>query len=346
VVGATPSNTALSAYVLNVSQTLWNGYPGGLAQAAMEKSRLALKGKEIAAESGRLGLIFKAKQAYYTMLAAQRTISLRKEVLGKQRSLLAQISAVYDLRQASLADLKTAQVNARSAEIDWKSAEHDLRLARVKLGIIMGRSTSEEFTVAEVEDPEMKAMSLEEAVADGLGRRADITQVELSRKSNAIDLALIRGQTTPSVTVYGGGAYLVNITPGNGKTAWAWGLSAKVAMPILDADLAKHQQEEKAGLDSVYVSQEEQLRQSIAADIQDAYEMVGIAKERLAVAKLAAESTDLQLEVVRTQNQYGTATTQDLLTAAVNAANASNTLATASSGYQLAVLQLQYVMGY
>jgi outer membrane protein TolC len=117
-------------------------------------------------------------------------------------------------------------------------------------------------------------------------------------------------------------------------------------MPILDADLAKHQQEEKAGLDSVYVSQEEQLRQSIAADIQDAYEMVGIAKERLAVAKLAAESTDLQLEVVRTQNQYGTATTQDLLTAAVNAANASNTLATASSGYQLAVLQLQYVMGY
>ena len=300
------TNTTLSSYGLSVSQTLWNGYPGGPMRAAVEKSLLALQGRELSTESGRLGLVYKAKQAYYTMLAAQRNIALRKELRDRQSSLLAQISAIYELKQASLADLKTAQVNAQSAEIDLKSAEHDLRLARIRLAIIMGRPTGEEYRVAEVEDPQVKTTTLEETVADGLGRRPEIKQVELGRKSNGIDLALIRGQTTPAVSVNGGGAYLVNLT--SGKNAWAWGLGAKVGMPILDADLAKHQQEEKLGQDAVYVTQEEQLRQSIAADIQDAYETAAIQKERLEVAKLAAESTDLLLEVVRTQNRYGTAT--------------------------------------
>ena len=102
----------------------------------------------------------------------------------------------------------------------------------------------------------------------------------------------------------------------------------------------------KLSQDAVYAAQEEQLQKSIAADIQDAYETAQIQRERLAVARLAAETYDLQLEVVRTQNQYGTATNQDLLTAAVNSANARNALAAATSAAQLAALQLQNVMGY
>ena len=42
----------------------------------------------------------------------------------------------------------------------------------------------------------------------------------------------------------------------------------------------------------------------------------------------------------------GTASNQDLLTAAVNLANAKNALAVAQSAAELSVLQLQNLMGY
>jgi outer membrane protein TolC len=117
-------------------------------------------------------------------------------------------------------------------------------------------------------------------------------------------------------------------------------------MPILDAELARHLQKEKLLQDDVYAAQESQLRKSIAADIQDAFESVDLARERLELARLTAENTDLLLELTRTQRDFGTMTNQDFLTAAVNAANAQTALAAARSSAQLAVLTLQSVMGY
>jgi outer membrane protein TolC len=58
------------------------------------------------------------------------------------------------------------------------------------------------------------------------------------------------------------------------------------------------------------------------------------------------DATDLQYKLVSAQRDSGTASNQDLLTAAVNLANSQNALATAQSAAELAVLQLQNVMGY
>jgi outer membrane protein TolC len=58
------------------------------------------------------------------------------------------------------------------------------------------------------------------------------------------------------------------------------------------------------------------------------------------------EAADLQYQIVSAQRDAGTASNQDLLTASVNLANAQNSLATAESAAELAVLQLQNVMGY
>jgi outer membrane protein len=338
----TPGADTTSAVGVSLGQTLWNGYPGGPTQATVDKSVLTLKGKELATASGTLALIYGVKQAYYTVLAAQRGLALKRQILDKQSSVLRQITAIYDLKLASLADLKTAQLNARSAQVDVDGAANDLQNARVALAVLMGASQDAPFAVADAPDPAVPTDTMQAAVAVGLSQRVEIKQLDLTIKSTGIDLALARGQATPTVSVSGG----MNLLYGwSGNPATVLGAAVKVSLPILDAGAVKNQVDALLRQNDVYSVQESQLQKSITTAIRSAWQAVILARERLEVAQLGVEATDLQYQLVSAQRDAGTASNQDLLTAAVNLANAENALAIAQSTAQLAVLQLQNLMG-
>jgi outer membrane protein TolC len=168
---ATPGPTG--SIGLSVSQTLWNGYPGGTGRAAVEKSLLALRGAELTTASGRQNVVSAVTQAYFVMLGAQRNLSVKKEIREQQASLLAQISAVEALKQATAIDLRTAQINAQSADIDAQSAENDLRIARIRLAQLIGWPRDRQFVVAEQDDPQVPVGDpADRAQPPGLGDRS------------------------------------------------------------------------------------------------------------------------------------------------------------------------------
>ncbi len=332
-----------SAFTLALNQTLWSGYPGGSARATVDKSLLALQGKELAAESGRLSLIYNVKLAYYATLSAQQGLASKNETLLKQKAILTQIQATYDLKLTSLVDLKTAQLNADGARVDLDSAERDLRAARSSLAALMGRPVTDEFQVDEEQDPGIPVDSLEKAISEGLSRRTDVKQMELNVKSGNIELAVAKGQATPTVNVNGGVSVLYNW---NGKDVGEVTAGVKVSMPVLDAGAVKNQVDAIQRQNDVYAAQEDQLVRNITTSIRNAWDGVQIAREKLEYAKLAAETTDLRLRILKVQQENGTASAQDLLTASVNAANALAALQAAKNASQLAVLMLENVMGY
>ena len=120
----------------------------------------------------------------------------------------------------------------------------------------------------------------------------------------------------------------------------------KVGLPILDAGAAAHQLEANRLQNEVYAAQESQLRESIATDVEEAFNLVQVQLQRLQIAKLNSEKLDLQFMLKKTAAQYGTATNQDLLDASVNAGNAQSAVVLAQRNAQLAVLQLRAAMGY
>ena len=329
---------------LSVSQTLWNGYRGGTAKAAVDKSLLALRGRELSTQSGRLNIVSVVTQAYFVMLGAQRNLSVKKEIREQQNALLAQISALQALTQATAVDLRTAQINAQSAEIDVQSAENDLRIARIRLAQLIGWQRDREFVVAEQDDPQYPAASVEEAVAEALKKRTEIQQIELNRQAAAIDRSMIQGQTTPTVSVTAGlnliHDWQMLTTAGQGS------VGLKVGMPILDAGAAGHQLQANRLQTEVYGVQEDQLRASIATDVEEAYELVQVNAQRLQVARLTAEKYDLKFKLKKTEAQFGTANNQDLLDASIDSANAQSALVRAQRDAQLAILQLRNAMGF
>jgi outer membrane protein TolC len=334
-----------SSLGLSVSQTLWNGYPGGATQATVDKSLLNLQGQELSTQSGRLNLIYQVKQAYYAMFTALQDLDTKKQILDRQNALMDQITAIYNLKQASEVDLKTAQINAHSAEIDVRTSEHTLRLARIRLAILIGTPTDRQFTVAQPGEEQVSAGTLEEAISVALSRRVDVKLIELSRRSTAVDLAVARGLATPTVSLVGG----VNLVIDNSFSNAYVGLAdagVRIAMPILDAGAARNLIDEGTRLDQVYQVQMSQLQKSIVADVQDAWESMQLAREKVELAQETAQNDDLLVDVYKIQSRNGTASTQDLLTASVNAANAHTAAVQAQSAAQLAVLQLLSVMGY
>ncbi len=329
---------------LSVSQILWNGYRGGPTQATVDKSFLNLQGQELSTESGKLNLIYQVKQAYYAMFTAVQDLDTKRQVLARQNALLDQITAIYNLKQASAVDLKTAQINAHSADIDVRTSEHTLRLARIRLSILMGMPTDRQYSVAQPALEQVPAGTLEEAVSVALSRRVDLKLVELNRRSNAVDLALARGLATPTVSVVGGVDMIIDNT--TNTYAGLANAGVKVAMPVLDAGAARNLVDQSTQLDQVYQVQMTQLQKSIAADVQDAWESMQLAKEKVDLAQETAQNDDLLVDVYKIQREQGTASTQDLLTASVNAATAHAQAVQAEATAELAVLQLLNVMGY
>ena len=309
----------------------------------MQKSLLSLQVKELAADSARAGVAYRIKQAYYTMLGAQRSLGVKQQVLDQQNALLGQIKAIYDLQQASAVDLKTAQINARSAEIDAQSARHDLGIARIRLANLLGWPRDKGFNVAEADDPAVTVGSAEEAVTEGLGRRPELKQIELNKQSYSIDLTLLRGQAWPTASVSGGVSWLFDWQGTNAAIA---SVGVKIGLPIYDSGALAHLIGADALQNEVYALQSAQLRETISTDIQEAYELVQIQAGKLEVARLSAEKYDIQFKLVQTKLEHGTATNQDLLNASVDLASAQSDVSKAQRDAQLAVLLLQSLMGY
>ena len=113
---------------LNLAQTVWDGYPGGIAKATVQQGFLGLRNAELAADANQTTLLYQIKQAYYAMLSAQRNLAVFAQNLELQKSALEQEQTLYDLQQAEDVDLQTAKINEKSAEIDQRGGQQRLGL--------------------------------------------------------------------------------------------------------------------------------------------------------------------------------------------------------------------------
>jgi len=345
------TDVSVSTFSLALSQTVWDGYPGGVAKANVRQGLLNLQNAELANDASRLGLAYQIRQAYYTMLSAQRNLDVYARNLELQTSALAQEQALYDLQQAVDVDLQTAKINRMSAEIDQKNGKVALDAIRKALANLVGLPMDAPFLVADTPDPKVSIQSLEEAKATALGTRVELKQLDVNRRIAAVQLGLIKAQTSPTVALTGASYWLngLNAYPALGanidQNAMTISLGGKIGLPILDSGSAAYLAEANRYQQSVYDFQGDQLRRSIALDVENAYQAVQLQSQRLELSNLTADNSADQYNLKKIQRQYGTATNQDVLAATVNMVNASNARAAARNALELAILQLQNAMG-
>ena len=328
---------------LTASSTLWDGYPGGKGRAAVQQAEISLRGARVNNEANRKSIAYNVKQAYYTMLSTQRQLAVLRDTLAQRQQELARTQAQFDLGNATRIDLKQAQVNVRSAELDLSAAQKTLVVLRERLSALVGWPLDRQYSIAEVPDMPIPELDVTRAIRTALGQRADLRKYALDKAAGQLDLTLKKSQVSPTVEVNGSYDWNRDWTANDSFARWSAGLQVNV--PILDSGLTSSQvRQARLELESLQI-QEQKLASSIATDVKNAvYNLQNL----LAASELAAQNLDLakdQYELAKTQHDSGVISTLDLLTASVTWTTAQVNLAKSRSDVQLGVLALQNAMG-
>jgi outer membrane protein TolC len=338
--GWSPSDMDVS---LSASATVWDGYLGGSALASTRQASFSLQQTLLAEEANRKAIIYGVKQAYYTMLAQQREIGILTQTLDQRREETRKTQALHESGNANQIDVRQAQVNLTSAELDLRKAQGNLEIDRENLSVLVGWPTEKVYSAAETADLPAPDMDVAQAVKTALDQRADLKQYAAKIASAVIDVDLARAKRSPTVSASAGLGFT---QPWDGSTATLdWSGGVQVSMPILDsgaADAAVRRAQAAGGSITV---QRDKLAAAIATEVKNA--VYGL-RDLLARVDLAGEKVDLaqsQYDLARMQFENGSGSNLDVLEASVTLSTAQVSLAKARSDAQLGVLALQDAMG-
>lgn len=329
---------------LSFSQALWNGYWGGSAQAAADKAAQSLRTAELNAQVAHNRLILTVKQAYFTLLSAQEAVGQLTQTQKQRQDSLRFAQTKQQLGQATTLDLKQAQINARTADLDLEAGRSALEVARRRLANLVGRPESEPLWVAAEPDPAIPAATLEAAVEAALRQRIEPLVAQATIRSAQIDEATAFGASTPSVTLSGGLTYTKTQSPKN-EGALVGNVSVSVGAPLIDAGLSGAQRAQAQAQRTVAETQYQQTLKSIPVDVAEAWNNWQVARGRLEVAALSVEVAEGQRLVVQAQFDAGLKTLADIQTSDTALSTAQLNLLKAKITAQLSALTLQSQMG-
>ena len=326
-----------------VNQVLWNGYPGGPAQATVDKAALTLQITELNTIASRNKLILTVKQAFYTLLSSQESMNQLTQTRDSRKDSLRFVQTKFDLQQATGLDLKAAKINLQSAELDWQSGQSALDVARRRLANLMGRSDDQNLTAAGATDPAVSAGTLEEAVGLALKNRVEPQVAQANARSAQVDATSALGASLPTVNVSGGLAYSKDWQKNAG--AYVGTLGVTVGVPLVDAGAAAGLAAQAAAQKTAAQTQYEQLLKSIPVDVAEAWSAWQVNQQRYEVAVASVEVAVGQRQILQAQFDAGLKTISDLQTGDITVSTAQFNLLKAKITSQLSALQLQNLLG-
>ncbi len=338
-----PSSDQVSAVSLSASQTLFDGYPGGRASATVQQAADAYLIAQVAYDASQKSVIYQVKQAYYTLLGDQNTVLIRQATVKQAEQNLAYYQGLFDAQRATQLDLLQNQVTLTQAQLDLRSAENTVEVDRKSLSQAVGWPLDRQYSVADTPLPEMPALQPEQALKTAFQNRSELLTLELNIAAANVILGLQKSQAFPVVSVNGslglGQDWTTNANQGS------FTLGASIALPVLDGGLRSAQVRQASDQVDSYKVQQDQEGQSITIAVQNALFGVRDARDRLDLAGQSVKAAQGQYNLQKARYAVGLNTTLDVLTAFSALTSAEVGLEQSKSGYALAVLNLDNVMG-
>lgn len=286
-------------------------------------------------------VILNLKKAYYSVLKAKRNRSVAEETVGQFQEHLKQAKAFYEVGTKPKFDVTKAEVDLSAAKLNLIKAENTLRLAIVTLNNAMGIPEAPRYDLHDNLSYEKFMASLDDAVDKAYKNRPDLNAFAARRMAAEKSIELAQKGHYPSLT-------------GNAALSWAgerfpledgWNAGAIMTFPIFSGFLTKNQvTEARAGLE-VLKANEDNLKQSILFDVQQAYLNINEAEERIIVSELAVKQATENFEIATGRYNAGVGNPIEVTDAQVLLSNARAAHIEALYDYKIASASLEKAMG-
>lgn len=292
-------------------------------------------------EATRQTVIFNTKQAYYTVLSAQRLRQVAEETVLQNQKHLEQAQARFEVGLAPRFDVTQAQVQVSSAELDAVTARNNVSLSRETLRTAMGETGPFLFTLVDTLERGTVTFDDEAIVAQAYTNRPELRSIQAQQRAATERVASLQKQYLPSIS--GNAQYNWTGREYPLLEGWLWGVT--LTLPLFDSILTTAQVgEAKADLRNVE-AQRENLRQQVVLEVRQSFLNLRQAEESIRVSEQTLVQAQENLALAEGRYSAGVGNIIEVTDAQVSLTSARANNIRALYTYKTTVAELEKAIG-
>ena len=330
--------------VLSLDQTLFSRSVNAANRAARIAEDVSRLGVEETAEA----LTLDVRRVYYGVLLNGELIRVQEEALAQAEARLRQVEQFLEVGTAAEFDRLTAEVEVENIRPLLIEARNDHALALNELKRIVGLPLDADPTLTDSLAYEPFPLTLEQAQELALLERDDLrrrtAEVQLQQQAVAVE----RAQSFPELTF---GLDLVrrassdDFVPATQDFSQSTTAEVEISVPVFDGRAAEGRvRQARAELQKAELRREA-LERDVALEVQQAFQNVTAAAQRIDAARATVDRAERALEIAQTRFRNGLSTQLELNDAELALTQARTTLARGLYDYNVARAELVRAVG-
>ena len=287
-------------------------------------------------------VVYGIKQAYYSLLQAEKNRDVAIETVKLTRDQLDQAKGFFDAGVKSKYDVTSAEVNLSNARLALIRAENAVKVARVTLNNAMGVPDAPDFEIEDTLAFHKNVVTYQDAVQRAYANRPDLLALQARREASSAAVSLARTGHYPMLT---GSANYSRTDDHFVPERSGWNAGVMLTVPIFSGFLTSNQVREARENLNATAANEETLRQNILLEVQQAYLNLRALEDGVDVAELTVRQAQENYDIVNGRYNAGVGSPLDVTNALVGLANAKVNYIAALASYKTAEAALLKAMG-
>ena len=334
------------AFVTSFKQPIFSGF------ALINQYKIAslgLDAAEIGAKLTRQDVILDAKNAYFTVLKAQKLLEVAKETVDQITARKEVSENFYQVGMSPLNDLLQAQVELANAKQNLIVAQNNLDIARSQFNLVLRRPVNQPVYVEDIVDYTPFEPDIDDCLSQANQNRLEIyvanAEVEIAKKE--VDLA--QQDYYPSIDLTGQIVQLGDdwkVEGGEGiSDSYSWNVQATATWNFWEWGRTTYGIKEKLSrhLQSKY--RRSQVLDNINLEVKQAYLRTKESEKNITTIEKAIEQAKENYRITEERYKEQVATSTDLLTAQVLLTQTMTNYFTALYDFKIAKATLFRAMG-
>lgn len=323
-------------------------YNFGKREGAVQAARETLSATDYNYKTTVDAVVLGVKQAYYFYLGARAIVNVREDTVKSRDLLVKQTQGFYNVGTRARIDVVRAEANLYTAQADLIAATNAVQVAWVTLKNAMGLRELPERPLVEEAIMTTIPYTLEEAREIAYATRPELKSFEAQRKAQDQNIATARRGHLPDL-IFDANWRRSNVS--NGLTADtfplqpAWQVQLSLNIPIFDGFRTTNRVDESLHTYYVIKAQEEQQRQQVALDVEQAYLTLVQLQQRIKANEAAAAAAKENLDLANGRYQVGVGSIIEVTDAQQLYTDAQTTYVRTLYDYKIADAQLTRAIG-
>jgi outer membrane protein len=280
---------------------------------------LGLDAAEIIEKLTRQDVVLDAKNAYYSILKAQKLMQVAEDTVKQITSQKDVAENMYQVGMSPLNDLLQSQVQLANAKQELITAQNNLEIAKSQFNTLLRRPVNDPVAIADILDYTPFEYDINYCLTQAQENRLEIQVAELEVQIAERDYKLSQRDYFPSIDLTGtyhrrGTDWDVDGGKGIGDSRF-WDIQATARWDFWEWGRTRYGVKEKLSRLSQAESREEEILDNIELEVKQAYLRTKESEKNITTIEKAIEQAKENLRITEERYKEQVSTTTDVLVA-------------------------------